>query len=133
MDFFQPYKHVQYSHGAIYSTILNLPHGTRNKSHNVILVGLIPGPHEPQHDISSFLEPLVSDWLELWSGIEHSFTCKMKIRCALVCVACDLPAGRKTCGFLSYNARFGCSRCWKEFSGCVGSMDFSGFDREELA
>ena len=60
----------------------------------------------------------------------HSLTVKKKIRCALVCVACDLPAGRKTCGFLSYNARFGCSRCWKKFSGSVGSMDFSGFDRE---
>ena len=132
MDFFQPYKHVQYSLGAIYLTILNLPRGTRNKSNNVILVGLIPGPHEPQN-INSFLEPLVSDLLEFWTGIElnvHSFNCKMKIRCALVCVACDLPAGRKTCGFLSYNARFGCSRCWKKFSGCVGSMDFSGFDRE---
>ena len=133
MDFFHPYKHVEYSLGAIYLTILNLPRGTRNKSNNVILVGLIPGPHEPQHDINSFLEPLISDLLELWSGIElnvRSFNCKMKIRCALVCVACDLPAGRKTCGFLSYNARFGCSRCWKQFSGCVGSMDFSGFDRE---
>lgn len=50
--------------------------------------------------------------------------------CTIVCVAHDLPAGRKTCGFLSYNARFGCSRCWKKFTGTVGSMDFSGFDRE---
>lgn len=132
MDFFQPYKHVQYSVGAIYLTILNLPRGIRNKSNNVILVGLIPGPHEPQHDINNFLEPLVSDLLKFWSGTElnvHSFNCKVKIRCALVCVACDLPAGRKT-GFLSYNARFGCSRCWKEFLGGVGSMDFSEFDRE---
>ena len=133
MDFFQPYKHVQYSLGAIYLTILNLPRGTRNKSNNVILVGLIPGPHEPQHDINSFLEPLVNDLQQFWTGIElnvHSLNCKKKIRCALVCIACDLPAGRKTCGFLNYNARFGCSRCWKQFSGGVGSMDYSGFDRE---
>ena len=95
MDFFQPYKHVQYSLGAIYLTILNLPRGIRNKS-NVILVGLIPGPHEPQHDINTFLEPLVSDLLQFWSGIELDVNCKVKIRCALVCVACDLPAGRKT-------------------------------------
>lgn len=57
------------------------------------------------------------------SGVELSY--EVKVRCALVCVACDLPAGRKTCGFLSYNAHFGCSHCWKEFPGPVGSVDFS--------
>ena len=35
------------------------------------------------------------------------------------------------CGFLGHNARLGCSHCWTEFSGTVGSMDFSGFDREQ--
>ena len=66
MDFFQPYKHVQYSVGAIYLRILNLPRGIRNKAENVILVGLIPGPHKLQHDINTFLEPLVTDLLSLW-------------------------------------------------------------------
>lgn len=47
LDFFQPYKHVQYSLGAIYMTVLNLPRSDRNKIENVILVGLIPGPNEP--------------------------------------------------------------------------------------
>ena len=133
MDFFQPYKHVQYSVGAIYLTILNLPRGMRNKTDNVILIGLIPGPHEPQRDINSFLEPFVDELLRFWGGIElnvHSFTERKCIRSALLCVACDLPAGRKTCGFLSFSARFGCSRCWKKFSGTVGNMDYSGFDRE---
>lgn len=55
LDFFQPFKHVQYSLGAIYMTVLNLPRGTRNKLENVILVGLIPGPHEPGHDFNSLL------------------------------------------------------------------------------
>ena len=27
----------------------------------------------------------------------------------------DLPAGRKLCGFLSYKAHYGCSRCLKFF------------------
>ena len=133
MDFFQPYKHVQYSVGAIYLTILNLPRGMRNKTENVILIGLIPGPHEPQRNINSFLEPFVDELLRFWGGIElnvHSFTERKRIRSALLCVACDLPAGRKTCGFLSFSAHFGCSRCWKKFSGTVGNMDYSGFDRE---
>ena len=132
MDFFQPYKHVQYSLGAIYITVLNLPRTLRNKANNVILVGLIPGPHEPKHDINSFLTPLVSELKEFWGGVQinvHSMGQKI-IRCALLCIACDLPAGRKVCGFLSHNAHLGCSRCWKKFSGSIGSMDFAGFDRE---
>ena len=55
--------------------------------------------------------------------IEHT------VRCALLCIACDLPAGRKVCGFLSHSATKGCSKCLKEFSGRVGSMCYSGFDR----
>ena len=45
------------------------------------------------------------------------------------CVACDLPAGRKVCGFLSHSASRGCSKCLKEFTGQVGAMNYSGFDR----
>ena len=58
MDFFQPYKHVQNSVGAIYLTVLNLPREVRNKPENVVLVGLIPGPNEPERDINSFLKPV---------------------------------------------------------------------------
>ena len=133
LDFFQPYKHVQYSMGAIYLTILNLPRGIRSNQENTILVGLIPGPHEPRHDLNSFLEPLVDDLLKLWSGVELNVAavkCRKQIRCALLCVACDLPAGRKVCGFLGHSAHLGCSRCFKTFSGAVGTMNYSGFDRE---
>ena len=131
MDFFQPYKHVQYSLGAIYLTILNLPRDIWYKQENTILVGLIPGPSEPKHDINSYMNPLVEELLKLWSGIEFNVAGagKKKIRCALLCIACDLPAGRKVCGFLGRGARLGCSRCLKEFPGSVGTMDYSGFDR----
>ena len=47
-DFFQPYDHVQYSLGATYMSVLNLPpHKERYKQENTILVGLIPDPTEP--------------------------------------------------------------------------------------
>ena len=55
-----------------------------------------------------------------------SINCRKKIRCALMCVSCDLPAGRKLCGFLGHGARLGCS---KKNSGTPGNMDYSGFDR----
>ena len=111
-DFFQPYDRVQYSLGVIYTSVLNLPREERYKQENTILVGLIPGPTEPGN-LNSFIKPLVDD-LKLWNGIQFSvasLSCVKKIRCALICVACDLPAGRKICGFLSYSARLGCSRC----------------------
>ncbi len=48
-----------------------------------------------------------------------------------VCVvACDIPAGRKVCGFLGHNAKLGCTCCYKKCCGRVGSTNFSGFDIE---
>ena len=58
-----------------------------------------------------------------------SLSCVKKIRGEPICVACDLPAGRKIHGFQSYSARLGCSRCYKKFPGEFGALDYSGFDR----
>ena len=52
--------------------------------------------------INSYLTPLVCELLKLWSGVCFQFSDRIMIRGALLCVGCDLPAGRKTCGFLSY-------------------------------
>ena len=35
-------------------------------------------------------------------------------RATLFCVACDVPATRKACGFLGHNTQMGCSKCIKE-------------------
>ena len=48
VDWFQPYERGVYSVGAIYLTIQNLPHDERYKTENIILVGVIPGPKEPE-------------------------------------------------------------------------------------
>ena len=69
IDWFQPFKHTTYSIGAIYITIMNLPRDIRYKRENVILCGLLPGPGEPS-TLNPFLEPLVSELLELWKGVE---------------------------------------------------------------
>ena len=70
--------------------------------------------------------------LELFDGVEMSIYDEgitRNIRCLLLCVACDIPAGRKVCGFLGHMANLGCSKCYKKFSGSVGHKDYSGFDR----
>ncbi len=78
--------------------------------------------------MNGFLKPLVDELCDFWIGKElnvcGSESAKV-VRCALLCASCDLPAGRKLCGFLSYNAHQGCSRCTKSFA-----LGYSGFDRE---
>ena len=134
VDWFQPYKHSVYSVGVIYLTVMNLPRSVRFKRQNIILIGILPGPSEPKHDINAYIEPLVKELINLWSGVTmrvHSVSgvSTELVRCALLCVACDLPAGRKLCGFLGHSAKFGCSKCLKAFPGSVGTMNYSGFDR----
>ena len=105
----------------------------RNKLENVCLIGILPGPREPQHNVNSFINPLVEDLLQFWNGVQLSVSAineRKIIRCAVICAACDLPAGRKLCGFLGHSARLECSKCKKEFVGGVSSMDYSGFNRE---
>ena len=56
---------------------------------------------------------------------------KIIIRLALTCVACDIPASCKLCGFLGHNAVLGCNKCLKPFKSiAVGVTDYSGYDRE---
>ena len=96
VDWFQPYTHTTSSVGVIYLTVLNLPRTVRYKRENVILVGIIPGPHEPKENINAFLQPLVDELRLLWKGmkfsIQMSSSCREEIvRCAILCVSCDIP------------------------------------------
>jgi len=115
----------------MYLTILNLPYYCRFKRENVILLGIIPGPSEPSRDINQYLEPFVSELKQFFTGIQmkiHGVSEPKVVRCLLLGVACDMPAGRKACGFLRHSALLGCTKCYKVFPGGVGSRDYSGFD-----
>ena len=68
IDWFNPFKHVQYSVGVLYLVIANLPRSERYKIENVIIVGVLPGPNEPQKNMNSYLKPFVDELLELWKG-----------------------------------------------------------------
>lgn len=57
IDWFQPFDHYTYSLGVIYLVIMNLPRNQRYKRQNVIIIGIIPGPHEPPLTINSYLSP----------------------------------------------------------------------------
>ena len=109
IDWFQPY--INYSVGAVYLVILNLPRHLRYKQENVILIGILPDPREPSHNINSYLRPLTDELLHFWNGVHfsvHGFLVKKVVRCALICASCDIPARRKACGFIGHSGRLGC-------------------------
>ena len=98
-------------------TVLNLPRQERFLQENVILVGVIPGPKEPQLHINSFLSPLVDELQQLWQGLPMQLHngLHVLVRAALLCVGCDIPAARKVCGFVGHQALKGCSKCLLSF------------------
>lgn len=132
VDWFQPYKHVSYSVGAIYVSILNFPRQMRNRRENIIVIGIIPGPNEPKLHMNSFLELLVKELLQLRRGVEMKTPeGQQLVRALLLCSASDIPASRKLGGFLGHAASKGCSRCLKSFptENFGQKPDYSGFDR----
>ena len=143
IDWFSPYEHGNYSVGAMYLTIQNLPLSIRNNPDNIILVGVIPGPGEPHLTVNSYLTPLIEELHSAWNGFQVVDTTLMgtertiTVRLALTCVACDIPATRKVCGFLGHRATLGCNKCFKKFEQIRedGSnsiwTNYGGFNRSE--
>ena len=118
VDWFQPHKHLSYSVGAIYLSVLNLPRVLRYKLKYICLISILPGPKELDLTVNSYLASLVQDLKEFWIGINMYVvrsSCHSKVRCKIICCSCDLPAGRKVCGFLGHNVALGCSKCKKHF------------------
>lgn len=99
VDWFQPFKLARYSVGVVYLVVMNLPRHEHFKVENVLLVGVIPGPHEPSRAINTYLSPLVDELLLLWEGWHFGGEI---IKGVLLCVASDLPAARKVLHFVSY-------------------------------
>ena len=104
IDWFQPYKLTTSSVGVIFLSIMNLPCSIRYKRGNIILIGLIPGPSTPTHDVNTYLKPLVKELQDLWKGVEMCVNddgrmLTLAVKGPLLCVACDLPAGRKYVAF----------------------------------
>ena len=141
VDWFQPFQRgTCYSTGAIYLTVQNLPRQERYRAENLILVGILPGPSEPNLIMNSYLTPMVEELLQLWQGVIVPIQTlhgqiNIRLRAALSCVACDIPASKKVSGFLHHSATFGCTKCYKKFAHSKSDSggiltDYSGYDRE---
>lgn len=129
VDWFQPFKFSNYSVGAVYLSVLNLPREERFKRNNIILVGIIPDC-KTEPPTNTFLQPLVDELQEAWEGVYlksySSPSIPVKYRLALLCVGCDVPASRKLCGFLGHSATVGCNKCKKRFEGDIGQKNYGG-------
>lgn len=136
VDWFRPFKHSTYSIGVIYLVVQNLPRSLRYKLENVIIIGVIPGPHEPKNTINTYLMPMIEDLLRLWKGVKMQTPGSMfsmkTIRAALGFISSDIPATRKVCGFYGLKATKGCSKCltsFNQFSNHFGSgTNYSGYN-----
>ena len=131
VDWFQPYEGTIHSTGVIYAAICNLPREIRFKRENLLIFGILPGPHEVSlHKINHYLSPIVDDLTSLWDGITLNRTFEAqegkKIRAALVLVSCDVPAARKICGHVS--ALVSCHRCKKRANYENRQNNFAGMD-----
>jgi len=112
---------------------LNLPPELQHKPENVFLVGIIPGPKEPNVlQMNNLLRPLVTELQELWAG--KQLNCGdglLKVRAALVALTCDLPAARKVAGFGSHASTCFCSVCYLRRKD-IESLDVASWERRTL-
>jgi len=136
LDWFQPFESAVYSTGAIYGVICNLPRDLRFKKENMLILGILPGPHEvKKHRINHFLAPIVTELLDLWDGYDLPISSKFpngkKIRVAVICCSNDIPAARKLCGHISAIAA--CHRCHKRANSDDGGdkSNYGGFEDME--
>ncbi|OAD81279.1 hypothetical protein PHYBLDRAFT_138827 [Phycomyces blakesleeanus NRRL 1555(-)] len=133
IDWFQPFDGVTYSCSAIYLSINNLLRKERYKKENVVLVRLMPGPSEVKtSQINHYLCPLVAKLNQLYSGAAiptNKCPSGTLVHAAILLVACDIPAARKTCRFTLHASTNACHICNCWFSCCLDGkgMDCSGF------
>ena len=66
---------------------------------------------------------------EFKEGVQLNAVAPNTLRLALIGIFADLPAIRKTAGFVSFCGQRGCSRCLKKFIKLNDKTDYSGYDR----
>ncbi|KAL1928894.1 hypothetical protein VTP01DRAFT_1953 [Rhizomucor pusillus] len=98
-------------------------------------VGGIPGPKEPKTtQTNNYLAPLLAELNVLYNGIDmktyEHLGREVKVRAALMMVACDIPAARKVSSFSSRNTTKACHKYARSFHVFPGTkqLKYSGFD-----
>jgi hypothetical protein len=118
VDWFQPFGKSDYSIGAIYLAILNLPRHLRYRPEYMMLVGVLPGPRKTKlHVLQGALAVLTKDLGKFFAGqvLTMADGTQKKIRCFLFSVACDSPARAEVIGAMSHSATRCCAFCTQDF------------------
>ncbi|OAD75365.1 hypothetical protein PHYBLDRAFT_64289 [Phycomyces blakesleeanus NRRL 1555(-)] len=90
----------------------------------------MPEPKEAStNEINNYLCPLVDELMLLYKDITiDTYNCSgALVRAALLIVACNIPAARKTCGFTSYNSTYACYKCNRQFAHIDGTTAVNYF------
>ena len=83
---------------------------------NFMMALLIPGPASPGKDFDLFLEPLIEDLLELWTGVrtyDARSGKKFNLRAAVLWCIHDYPALSTLSGCTTKGFFFACIHCDK--------------------
>ena len=123
IDWFSPFN-TNHSVGCIYLTVQNLPKQQgRDLKHNMLLVGVIPGPREPPTTtINKYLAPMVEELKVLLEGVQMKMIMldgsiqRQIVKACLYSVCSDIPATKKLAGSMSFNSSHGCHLCKTKFA-----------------
>jgi hypothetical protein len=110
VDWYQKHDQGHHSVGLIWACVLNLPREERYELHNMLLVGVLPGPQESSHtQLQGALQVLTAELRQLWvEGLEVR---QVRHRVFLFSVVCDTPAMRAVCGLGRESSVHGCPYC----------------------
>jgi hypothetical protein len=116
VDWYQKNTQGHHSVGLIWACILNLPREERYELHNMMLVGVLPGPQETSHaQLQGALQIFTAEMATLWQeGVKVG---AVHHRVFLFSVVCDTPAMRATCGFGGLSSLHGCPYCNGAYPG----------------
>ncbi|OAD65566.1 hypothetical protein PHYBLDRAFT_142968 [Phycomyces blakesleeanus NRRL 1555(-)] len=115
--------------------INNLPCSNQLKAENLILIKFISAPKKSKTDkIKNYLELIVDELIQLYCGVRiPTFVSPTDqvICAALMIVACNIPAARKTSGFTAHDSTCACFKCNHHFTHldstkklyCLGYFD----------
>jgi len=115
VDWYQKHKQGHHSVGLIWACVLNLPREERYELHNMMLVGLLPGPRSTSRQQLQGVLQVVRD--ELIGLFHHPLQLRGRShRVYLHMLVGDLQAVRPAMGFLTATANYGCTMCDANFS-----------------
>jgi hypothetical protein len=114
VDWYQKHSQGHHSVGLIWACVLNLPREERYELHNMLLVGVLPGPHETSYtQLQGALQIFTAELRQLWA--EGLVINNIWHRVFLFSVVCDTPAMRAVCGLGGASAVYGCPYCDGDF------------------